>query len=390
VRPPAGWRVHTDPAGVDLLARTDRVPAVRPGHGPGLWRWAHLLPLPPRTELLSLGEAGTPLVEAPRLAAAAGVAEVWLKLEHLNPTGSFKDRAVAVGVADALRRGAPGIVCGSSGNAAASAAAYAARAGLPAVVVCPEDAPRAKLAAIAVHGATLLLVPGDYSRSFALAVDIAAASGFANVTTTYVNPVAVTGLRTVAYELVEQLPGPADRVIVPTSAGPLVHGVRTGFDDAVADGSAPRVPAIVAAQPAGCAPVARAFAGGADAVREWDDVQTSVSGLNDPLRGYAGDGTVTLRAVRETAGIALALPDEDTAAARTLLAEQEGLDVEPAAATAVAALLALGAAGSLVRRERVVCLLTGHGRKQPPPTAVSAPVVTSTDDALEHVLAGTR
>jgi threonine synthase len=390
VSPPTGWRVHTDPAGVDLLERDGPVPPVRPGPGPGLWRWGPLLPLAPGTEHVSLGEGGTPLVEAPRLAAAAGVAEVWLKLDHLNPTGSFKDRTVAVGVADAVHRGARGIVCGSSGNAAAAAAAYAARAGVPAVVVCPEDTPPAKLAAVAAYGGGLLLVPGDYSRSFALAVDIGAELGFANVTTTYVNPVAVTGLRTVAYELLEQLPGPADRVIVPTSAGPLVHGVRTGFDDAVADGRTERVPALVAAQPAGCAPVARAFATVADLVAEWDDVRTAVSGLNDPLRGYAGDGTVTLRAVRETGGLALAVPDEDTTAARRLLAEQEGLNVEPAAAIAVAALLASAAAGSLARTERVVCLLTGHGLKQPAATAVSPRVVTSTREAVRHVLADSR
>ncbi|GAA5134759.1 pyridoxal-phosphate dependent enzyme [Pseudonocardia adelaidensis] len=388
--PPAGWRLRAGPAGVDLLDRDGPVPPVRPGRGPGVWRWADLLPLPAGTEHLSLGEGGTPLLGAPRLAAAAGVAEVWLKLDHLNPTGSFKDRAVAVGVADAVRRGAGGIVCGSSGNAAASAAAYAARAGLPAVVVCPEGAPPGKLAAIAAYGAVQVLVPGDYSRSFALAVDLAAELGFANVTTTYVNPAAVTGLRTVAYELVEQLPAPVDRVVVPTSAGPLVHGVRTGFEDAVAAGRAARVPALVAAQPEGCAPVARAFAAGAAAVREWDDVRTAVSGLDDPLRGYAGDGTVTLRAVGETGGAAVALPDEDTAAARALLAEQEGIDVEPAAATAVAALLSLGAGGGLAPAERVVCLLTGHGLKHPPTSAAPATVVTSVGEAVDHVTARAR
>jgi threonine synthase len=115
-----------------------------------------------------------------------------------------------------------------------------------------------------------------------------------------------------------------------------------------------------------------------------------VSGLNDPLRGYAGDGTVTLRAVRETGGVAIALPDEDTTAARTLLAEQEGLNVEPAAATAVAALLAVGARGDLARSERVVCLLTGHGLKQPAARTVPARVVRSTAEALDHVLACSR
>jgi threonine synthase len=333
---------------------------------PGIWRYTDVLPITRGSADVSLGESGTPLLGAPALAERAGVGRVFLKLDSLCPTGSFKDRAVAAGVEHAVRYGAVGIVCASSGNAAASAAAYAARVGLPAILVVPQWTPAGKLAASAVYGATQVLVPGDYSNSFAVAEQLASALGLANVTTTYLNPHAVVGLRSVAYDLYEQLPVPADAVIVPTSTGPLVHGVATGFDDLVQAGLADRVPRMVAAQPAGCAPITRAFETRAERVTAWGDVDTTVSGLDDPLRGYPEDGSVTLRHLRRTGGTATAMDDHTVEDARDLLRRTQGVFVEPAAATSVAALLELGGTGQLGRTDTVVCLLTGHGMKRMP------------------------
>ena len=333
---------------------------------PGIWRYAGVLPISEKNADISLGESGTPLLKAPVLAKRAGVGRVVLKMDSLCPTGSFKDRAVAAGVEHAVRYGAAGIVCASSGNAAASAAAYAARVGLPAILVVPERTPAGKLAASAVYGATQVLIPGDYSNSFAVAELLASVLGLANVTTTYLNPHAVVGLRSVAYDLYEQLPLAPDVVIVPTSTGPLVHGVATGFEDLVGAGLAAQVPRMVAAQPAGCAPVTRAFESGSESVVAWGDVDTMVSGLDDPLRGYPEDGTVTLRDLRRTGGMATALDDRAVDGARDLLRRSLGVFVEPAAATSVAALLKLGEAGQLGRSDTVVCLLTGHGMKRMP------------------------
>ena len=332
----------------------------------GIWRYAERLGLDPSLDRLSLGESMTPLLRDNRLATSLGIGQVWLKLESLCPTGSFKDRAAAAGVEHAVGAGSEGIVCASSGNAAASAAAYAARAGLPAVLVMPENTPSGKLASSAAYGAHQVLVPGDYSNSFALAEELAVDSRYTNVTTTYLNPHAVSGLRSVAYDLAEQLPQSATAVIVPTSAGPLVRGVGQGYEDLLGGGLVERAPRLVAAQPAGCSPVAAAFTHGLETVEPWLQVETSVSGLDDPLRGYAGDGTVTLQEVRRTGGHAIALDDDVINGARLDLAQRSGIFVEPAGATSVAALVQLVAQGVLGPEDTVVCLLTGHGMKLVP------------------------
>lgn len=355
-----------DCGGPVLKARVGPVTYAVDRRRPGIWRYAAALPLSINHLDVSLGESGTPLLGAPELAAQAGIARVYLKLDSLCPTGSFKDRAVAAGVDHALRHGAAGIVCASSGNAAASAAAYAARVGLPAILVVPEKTPPAKLAASAVYGATQILIPGDYSASFAVAEQLASELDLANVTTTYLNPHAVVGLRSVAFDLFDQLLEPADAVIVPTGAGPLVHGVLSGYEDLVSAQLVERVPRMIAAQPAGCAPIAHAFEGGQEEVTAWGNVNTTVSGLDDPLRGYPADGTVTLRDVRRSGGVATAVQDRDVDAARDRLRLTSGVFVEPAGAISVAALLRLAAQGHLSSTDTVVCLLTGHGTRRMP------------------------
>ena len=369
-----------------LKERIGPMPRGVDGAQPGIWRYAERLGLDPGLDRLSLGESLTPLLRDDRLATSLGIGQVWLKLESLCPTGSFKDRAVAAGVEHAVGAGSEGIVCASSGNAAASAAAYAARAGLPAVLVMPERTPSGKLASSAAYGAHQVLVPGDYSHSFALAEELAVDSRCTNVTTTYVNPHAVSGLRSVAYDLADQLPHPATAVVVPTSAGPLVHGVGRGYDDLVRAGVVDRAPRLVAAQPAGCSPVAAAFTHGRETVEPWLSVETSVSGLDDPLRGYEADGTVTLQEVRRSGGHAIALDDVLIDGARLDLARGSGVFVEPAGATSVAALAQLVAQEVLGPDDTVVCLLTGHGMKRVP-EGVADPIRAATPKAARSALA---
>ncbi|HEY6737676.1 MAG TPA: pyridoxal-phosphate dependent enzyme [Actinopolymorphaceae bacterium] len=356
------------------------------GEGPrgsGIWRYADHLPLERSSSWLSMGEGMTPVVSAPALAERVGAGEVWLLLDHLEPTGSFKDRAAAAGVAHAVAHKMPAVVCASSGNAAASAAAYAARAGLRAVIMVPEATPPGKLAAISAHGPVVLAVPGDYSHSFALARRLCDESGLTNLATTYVNPVAVAALRSVAFDLYEQLRAPIDWVHVPTGSGPLAHGVAAGARDLVRLGLATTTPRLVVDQAAGCAPIAEAFARGAPEVSPWGEVTTGVSGINDPLRGYVGDGTLTLREVRASGGCAQALPDGTILEARRLLAEDHGIFVEPAAAASVAGLLRLGEQGAYDSDHRVVCLLTGHGLKTASASVVEVPVVARVEDAVD-------
>ncbi|HVX42282.1 MAG TPA: pyridoxal-phosphate dependent enzyme, partial [Mycobacteriales bacterium] len=350
----AGTADYCLSCGAPVLGHHQATGPVHSGPGRGIWRYVEELPIAAEAEWLSLGESMTPAVPAPTLAAAVGVRAVWLKLDHLMTTGSFKDRLAAAGMAAALERSAPAVVCASSGNAAASVAAYAARAGIPAVIVVPEKTPAGKLAAATAYGAIPLAVPGDYSNSFALARELCRRYGLINLATTYINPIAVAALRSVAFDLDAQIGPDIDWVHVPTGSGPLVHGVAVGSR------RLGRTPRLVAAQPEGCAPIASAFTRGADTVRPWPEVMTSVSGIDDPLRGYAYDGTITLREIYRSEGRAVAVADTAIRAAQADLAAQ-GIFVEPAAAASVAAMTELARRGEYRPDDVVVCLLTGHG-----------------------------
>jgi threonine synthase len=329
-----------------------------------VWKYQALYPLSSRRHgpELGLGEGGTPLVRAPKVGRRVGVEGLWLKCDHLNPSGSFKDRSAAVGVAWARERGCPGVVCASSGNAAGAAATYAARAGLPAYIVVSSRTPKSKLATPIAHGARAFRVAGDFSQAFAAARQAAARLGLANVTTTYINCYACEGNKSVAYELYEQMDAVPDWVVVPVGSGPLLYGVWKGFEELHRFGLVDRTPRLMAVQPQGCAPIALAFETGTE-VAPWPRADTVVSGLDDPLQGYEGDGTLTLKTVRASRGVALAVPDGDTLRAGRLLARDEGVFVEPAAATSAAGVLTARRLGHIAESETVVCLLTGHGLK---------------------------
>jgi threonine synthase len=327
-----------------------------------MWRYGPILPVSKSSSIVSLGEGLTPLHRAARLAQAISGfdGELWLKDETVNPTGSFKDRHISVAVSRARELGIAGIVCASSGNAGASASAYAARAGLPAVIIVPTATPMEKLTQIAAYGAVLLKVDGHYSNSYQLAQELADRHQLANLTTTYVNPYGTAALNTVAHEIFEQLDGRApDHVLVPTGAGPLVKGVVQGFRDN-APGCTPRV---VAVQAEGCAPIVRAFECGESTVEAWGTPATIASGISDPLLGYEGDGAYTLRLTRETGGLAVAVRDETIVEAMRALAHLEGVLAEPTGASSVAGLMKLADLGRVPAGSRIVCLITGHGFK---------------------------
>ncbi|MCU4179241.1 threonine synthase [Bosea sp. BH3] len=308
----------------------------------------------------SFGEGGTPLLRASRIEAELPgfSGEIWLKDETRNPSGSFKDRLIAAALGRAIAMGVRGVVCASSGNAGASTAAYAARAGVPAIIVVPAHTPPGKVTQIAAHGAILLLVEGHYSRSYDLARALAGEHGFANLTTTFINPYAVAGVTAVGHEIFAQLGGQApSHVLIPTGSGPLVKGVWQGLREA---GASAR---LVAVQAEGCAPIVRAFEAGAEHVTAWGMPQTIASGISDPLIGYERDGSYTLRLVRESGGCAVAVSDDALREAMQTLARREGIYAEPTAASPIAALRQLLADGRLPADARIVCLITGHGFK---------------------------
>lgn len=327
----------------------------------GMWRHGDRLSVADRSAIVSLGEGDTPLHRADRLEAAIDGFDgaLWIKDETTNPTGSFKDRAMSAAVSRARELGLPGIVCASSGNAGASAAAYAARAGMPCVVVVPAQTPAEKVTQIAGYGATLVRVDGHYSFSYRAGLELGERHRFANTTTTYLNPYGVDGLKVAGYELADAFGDtPPDWIAVPTGAGPLVKGIVQGFRER--GGTMPRV---IAVQAEGCAPIVRAFAAGARTVEAWGPPTTFASGISDPLIGYERDGTHTLDLVRATDGIAIAVTDDEIRAAMRTLAHREGILAEPTGASSIAAIARLAADGRLARGSRVVAMVTGHGFK---------------------------
>ncbi len=327
-----------------------------------MWRHAHRLSVGNAGAIVSLGEGATPLHRAERLEATIPgfTGEIWLKDETVNPTGSFKDRLISAALSRARELGCSAVTCASSGNAGASTAAYAARAGLKAIIVVPTHTPEEKLTQIAAYGALLVKVDGHYSHSYAVAERLAAEHGLVNLTTTFLNPYGVDALKLTGEEIAEQLGGRVpDYVTVPTGAGPLVKGIVQGF----AERSGGRVPKLVAVQAAGCAPIVRAFETGADEVEAWDSPRTIASGISDPLIGYERDGTYTLRLVRGSGGLAVAVDDDEIRAAMSDLAHQQGLLAEPTGASSVAAARALLTSGRIPLDSVIVCMVTGHGYK---------------------------
>jgi threonine synthase len=286
----------------------------------------------PSTPLLTLGEGSTPLLRAERLSERFGV-ELWLKWEAANPTGSFKDRGMAVAVAKAVEDGARGVVCASTGNTAASAAAYAARAGIEAVVVhAAGGASGPKLAQVRAAGARLVEVDGSFDEAFAAAEELAEREGYAVVNST--NPYRLEGQKTAALEIVEALGGAPDVLALPYGGGGNTTAYAKGFLEAVS--APPRLVPVEAERRA----------------------QTIASAIRIPTPVHRD--TVE-EAVARCGGAVVSVGDDELASAWHALAEEEGVFCEPASAAAVAGLKR----GVVSSGERVVCVITGHGLKDP-------------------------
>ena len=325
----------------------------------GIWAWERWLPRCPPEHRITLGEGHSPLLACPRLGSALGLDDFWIKNDSLQPTGSFKDRAIALATSLARAYGRDGLVLSSSGNAGASSAAYAARAGLPLVVLVPKTAPAAKLRQILVAGAKLVTIDGQTSDCCRLAKEIAERMGWVNLTTTYHNPYGVDAYATIAYELAELRP---DVLLLPISSGPLLAGMMKGFERLMRQGRIQKMPRPVAVQVAACAPIVAAYESGGP-VRPWTYRPSIASALNDTLAGYERDGDYTLGWIQRFGGAAVCVDDAAIAAAVGLVAEQEGIVLEPSAAVPIAALATQQDRLAVRRGERIVAVATGHGLK---------------------------
>jgi threonine synthase len=327
----------------------------------GLWRYRDRLPVEP---LVSLGEGWTPLIPAPALSERTG-ADVWLKFEGANPTGSFKDRGMTVAVSAALQEGAQAVVCASTGNTAASAAAYAARAGLRGAVIVPEGKiATGKLAQALMHGARVIALRGNFDQALKLVRELVERQPIALVNS--VNPFRIEGQKTAAFEVCDQLGEAPDVLCIPVGNAGNITAWWKGF------GEYGVAPTLHGYQAAGAAPLVHG-----KRVENPETVASAIR-IGNPARWEEA-----MSAVTSSRGEIRAVTDEEILDAYSFLGAREGVFCEPASAASVAGLIKHGAEG------RVVCVLTGHGLKDPQ-SALSraAPVVPceADIDALERAV----
>lgn len=362
----------------DELRRTVTRESIAAGPA-SIWRYAPLLPVAAPAEP-RLAPGLTPLVPAPRLAAALGIGELHLKLDTANPTHSFKDRVVAVACAKARELGLGTLACSSTGNLANAVAARAAAEGLEAAVFCPADLEPEKLIATAVYGATVYAVQGTYDDCSRLTVELSFELpwGFVNVG---LRAYYAEGSKTLGYEIAEQLGWELpDVVVAPIASGALYSKVAQGFGEVVrlglVDGPVPR---LIGAQAEGCAPVATALAEG----RRVTPVRPRSLARSLAI-GSPADGELAIGTARSTGGDIHAVAEDEIGPNMRLLAETAGVFGETAAGVTLGGLREAILRGQVGERDRVVLLVTGDGLKTPDPVAdLFRPVEIEADaDAL--------
>jgi threonine synthase len=371
----------TSPLGAPLLARYDleRVaatvtPAQIAARPPDLWRYHEVLPVRDPARVVTLGEGMTPLLDLPRHGARLGVPQLRMKDEGLVPTGSFKARGAAVGVSRAAELGVTGIAMPTNGNAGAAWAAYAARAGMRALVAMPVDAPVITRRECVVAGAELYLVDGLIGDAGALIrTAVEAREGYQDVSTLR-EPYRIEGKKTMGYEIVEQLGWRApDVILYPTGGGVGIIGIHKALLEMRELGwLTGDLPRLVAVQAAGCAPIVEAFDAGLAESSPPPDPHTVAFGITVPKA--LGDFLV-LNALRSTGGTAIAVTDEELLAAQAALAKDEGTWICPEGAACFAAVGQLREAGWLSATDDVVVLNTGTGLLYPDTVAVDVPIL---------------
>jgi threonine synthase len=324
------------------------------------------LPVSEATPTVSLREGGTPLVRSSSLSAETGC-EVWLKYDGANPTGSFKDRGMTLAISKALEEGAKAVVCASTGNTSASAAAYAAKAGLTCAVLVPKGkVALGKMAQTLVHGARMLEVEGNFDDSLELAKDLAARYPITLVNS--VNPFRLQGQKTAAFEICDALGRAPDLHFVPVGNAGNISSYWMGYREYLDGGLIHELPQMLGFQAQGAAPIVRG-----EPVKDPQTIATAIR------IGNPASWELAVAAARESEGAIRAVTDREILAAYRRVA-REGLFAEPASAASVAGLLRLRAEGDLPAGATAVCVLTGHGLKDPEwaiagaaqPTAVAA------------------
>ncbi|MBU6347601.1 MAG: threonine synthase [Actinomycetales bacterium] len=308
------------------------------------------LPINADDVVVSLGEGGTPLVPACEISERTG-AEVYLKVEGMNPTGSFKDRGMTMAITDALRNGSRAVICASTGNTSASAAAYAAKAGMKSAVLVPQGKiAMGKLAQAVVHGATILQVDGNFDDCLTLARDLAEQYPVALVNS--VNPTRLQGQKTAAFEIVDALGDAPDIHCLPVGNAGNISAYWMGFSEYFNDDISSKRPAMWGFQAAGAAP----FVAG-HPIEKPETIATAIR------IGNPASWDLAVGARDESSGLIDSVTDEQILQAYHLLASREGFFVEPASAASVAGLLQQAERGLVPAGAKIVCTVTGNGLK---------------------------
>ena len=370
-----------------LEVRYEDLPTFDDFDGEGVWRYSDALPF---EEGVTLPEGHTPLHRVPRLEDEVGVDALRIKHEGMNPTGSFKDRGMTVGVRVAQEVGVDRLACASTGNTSAALAAYGARADLETLVLLPAGKVAAgKVAQASLHGARILEVDGNFDSCLDIVQELAG-RGEAYLLNS-LNPFRLEGQKTIGLEIMEQFAADyddyPDRIVLPVGNAGNTAALYKCFRELVEAGAIEEsdVPKITGVQAEGSAPMVEAIEEGNDEVRRWDEVETIATAIRI---GNPVNAPKALPGIRETGGTAVAVSDEEITDAQRSLAG-EGVGVEPASAASVAGLRKLRAQGEIGSDEQVVCLTTGHLLKDPDAAAEAGadpePVPNDTDAILEHI-----
>ena len=353
-----------------------------------VWKYKELLPIGPKASVFSLDEGGTPLVKCSRIGKETGLKNLWIKFDGTNPTGSFKDRGMTVGITKAMELGMKTVTCASTGNTSASLAAYAGLAGLKCVVLIPEGkVALGKLAQAMMHGAIVVSVKGNFDE--ALDVVMRAADKLAMYVLNSVNPFRIEGQKTAAFEVCDQLGGRSpDHLYIPVGNGGNSAAYWKGFVEYESLGLASGLPSIRGIQAEGAAPIARMFSSKSDRYVPVAKPETVATAIRI---GNPANWKKTYKAIKESRGSASTVSDQDILRAQKMMAMSEGIFPEPAGAAALAGLLKDVEAGAVDKDARIVCVSTGHGLKDPD-TAISQSVrpksIEPTVEALDKLLRG--
>ena len=336
-------------------------PAALAGRPWDLWRYFEILPVRDPANALTLGEAGTPLLRAPTLGRAIGLDRLLVKDEGLNPTGSFKARGLGMAVSRAKELGVESVAIPSAGNAGSAMAAYAARAGLPAWVFMPADAPTVMKAECVAYGANVFLVDGLINDAGRIVREAGPAQGWFDVSTLK-EPYRAEGKKTMGLELAEQLGWRVpDAIIYPTGGGTGIVGMWKAFAELETMGLiGPERPKMIVVQAEGCAPIVQAFAAGERHAEPWREASTAAAGLRVPVA--IGDYLI-LDAVRQSGGTALTVSEAELMEGVRLAATHEGIFVSPEAGAAYIATRKLRESGFLRQDDETVVFSTGSGMK---------------------------